>query len=103
MRFADVVLGRANAMTTKARQGILIWIAAVVSGSAAAILLKQLGVFYALAEASGFLVGGLIGWLWARQSAPASGHGRTRRFWIWSAWWVAGALVGAAIRVTPWQ
>lgn len=89
-------------MTTKPRHGLSIWIAAVVLGIATAVVLKQLGVFYAFAEGSGFLVGGLVGWLWVRQRVIPSDKERTRRFWTWTVWWVTAALVGVAIRIAPW-
>lgn len=73
----------------------------MILGIATAVILKQLGVFYAFAEGSGFLVGGLVGWLWARQREVRSGSG-TRRFWIWTVCWGAGALVGIAIRTASW-
>lgn len=90
---------------TKTHFGPLIWLAAVLLGTAMAVILKRLGVIGAFAEASGLSVGAMIGWLWARQfmttpsAADPGGAGPTRTFWDWTAWWVAGAFVIAALRV----
>lgn len=71
---------------------------AVLLGSAASVLLKRLGLFYAAAEGIGFLLAALVAWPWARQQAVE--RGTEARFWVWIAWWIGGAIVGIAIRVS---
>lgn len=88
-------------MITTKTHGLVIWIAAVLLGTATSVILKRLGVFDAFAEASGFSVGAMVTWLWAKQWVRPSESGWSYSFATWSAIWIAPAFLVAALRIAP--
>jgi hypothetical protein len=79
------------------QKGLLIWGAAIAGASATALLLKAIGVFSVLAEAAGFSVGAMVGWLAIRDRFVQPGM----TFLTWTSIWTASAFLIAALRIAP--
>lgn len=87
---------------TRTRSVVLIWVAGVLLATATIKVLEFCGVPEVFAETAGMGILGIAAWFWLNQRAQRPGQTGVVSFRDWTAWWLAAAILIAALRVQGW-